>query len=249
VAGLAEALQHVERVLELWDEVPAAEQLAGLALPSILAWAAELVGSSTGRDDALDARVLVNVLGPAAIADVAAAARRLEVPEDDAAAALATLEREGLVERLEDGAFRAAPLAVAEARRLYPSAVVLESLAVRVSPPAGRARLDALRRANARFRQSRDDPAGAVMADDEFHRLLTAGCDNEHLLAALRPIKRALLRYEHVYMADPARIGRSVVQHEAIIAALAAGDRAGAAQLVRQNLTHGLPDLTEELER
>jgi DNA-binding SARP family transcriptional activator/DNA-binding GntR family transcriptional regulator len=249
VAGLAEALQHVERVLELWDEVPGAEQLAGLALPSILAWAAELVGSSTGREDALDARVLVNVLGPAAIADVASAARRMEVPDEDAAAALATLEREGLVEQLEDGAFRAAPLAVAEARRLYPSAVVLESLAVRVSPPAGRARLDALRRSNARFRQSRDDPAGAVMADDEFHRLLTAGCGNEHLLAALRPIKRALLRYEHVYMADPARIARSAVQHEAIIAALAAGDRAGAAQLVRQNLAHGLPDLTEALER
>jgi DNA-binding SARP family transcriptional activator/DNA-binding GntR family transcriptional regulator len=249
VAGLAEALQHVERVLELWDEVPGAEQLAGLALPSILAWAAELVGSSTGREDALDARVLVNVLGPTAIADVAAAARRMEVPVDAAAAALTTLEREGLVERLEDGAFRAAPLAVAEARRLYPSAVVLESLAVRVSPPAGRMRLDALRRANARFRQSRDDPAGAVLADDEFHVLLIAGCENEHLLTALRPIKRALLRYEHVFMADPERIERSAVQHEAIIAALAAGDRAGAAQLVRQNLAYGLPDLTEALEQ
>jgi DNA-binding GntR family transcriptional regulator len=137
---------------------------------------------------------------------------------------------------------------VAEARRLYPSAVVLESLALRVSPRFGRAALEALRRANARLLDARRDPPGAVAADDEFHRLLAAGCGNEHLLAALRPIKRALLRYERVYMGDPARVERSVAQHEAIIAALELGDHAAAAHLARQNLSRGLPDLTEALE-
>ena len=44
VSGLTEALRHVERVLELWDEVPDAEELAGVALPAVLAWAAELAG-------------------------------------------------------------------------------------------------------------------------------------------------------------------------------------------------------------
>jgi DNA-binding GntR family transcriptional regulator len=96
---------------------------------------------------------------------------------------------------------------------------------------------------------ARDDAPGAVAADDEFHRLLVAGCDNEHLLAALRPIKRALLRYERVYMLDPARIERSAGQHDAIVSALESGDHAAAAQLVRQNLAHGLPDLAEALER
>ena len=64
----------------------------------------------------------------------------------------------------------------------------------------------------------------------------------------MRPIKRALLRYERVYMVDPARIERSAAQHEAIVAALEAGDHAAAAQLVRHNLSRGLPDLTEALE-
>jgi DNA-binding GntR family transcriptional regulator len=89
----------------------------------------------------------------------------------------------------------------------------------------------------------------AIAADDDFHRLLTMGCDNQHLLAAWRPIKRALLGHERVYMLDPARLERSVVQHAAIIAALEFGDHAGAARLVRENRGRGLPDLTDALER
>ena len=49
VSGLTEALRHVERVLELWDQVPTAEQLSGVALPSVLAWAAELAGRRAAR--------------------------------------------------------------------------------------------------------------------------------------------------------------------------------------------------------
>ena len=192
--------------------------------------------------------MLAGVLGPDESLDAERAARQLGVPVAEAIAALAALEHDGLVERLPGGAYRSAPLAVAEARRLYPSAVVLESLAVRVSPRFGRGALEALRRANARLLAARGDPPAAVAADDEFHRLLTAHCGNEHLLAAVRPVKRALLRYERVYMQDPARIERSVAQHDMIIAALAAQDHAAAAQLLRQNLARGLPDLTDVLE-
>jgi DNA-binding GntR family transcriptional regulator len=49
-------------------------------------------------------------------------------------------------------------------------------------------------------------------------------------------------------MLEPARVARSVAQHDRIIAALAAGDHAAAAQVVRHNLARGLPDLTEALE-
>jgi DNA-binding GntR family transcriptional regulator len=40
-----------------------------------------------------------------------------------------------------------------------------------------------------------------------------------------------------------------VTQHDAIVAALERGDRALAAQRVRDNLTTGLPDLADALER
>ena len=42
VSGLAEALRHLERALELWEQVPSAEELAGLELSDVLARAAEL---------------------------------------------------------------------------------------------------------------------------------------------------------------------------------------------------------------
>jgi DNA-binding GntR family transcriptional regulator len=64
----------------------------------------------------------------------------------------------------------------------------------------------------------------------------------------LRPVRRALLRYEQVYMLEPARIERSAAQHDDIVRALERGDHAGAAQRLRRNLTGGLPDLTDALE-
>lgn len=248
MSGLTEALGHVERVLELWDQVPAAEEQSGVALPSVLARAAELAGRSVQREDEVDARMLVGLLGPGEAWEAETVAARLGVTTAAATATLTALERDGLVERVADGAYRAAPLAVTEARRLYPSVVVLESLAVRQSPPFDRAALDALRAANARMRFGADDPAAAIAADDDFHRRLTATCGNEHLLAALRPVRRALLRYERVYMREPARVERSVAQHEAIIAALERGDHAEAAHRLRENLLRGLPDLADALE-
>jgi DNA-binding GntR family transcriptional regulator len=249
VSGLTEALRHVERVLELWDQVPTAERLSGVALPSVLAWAAELADRSVPQEHELDTRLLVGILGPDEALDARAVAARLGAGPDEAAATLATLEGEGLVERDDDGRFRAAPLAVSEARRLYPTVVVLESLAVRQMPPLEGAALDALRDANQRLRAAAGDPAAAIAADDDFHRVLTAGCGNAHLLAALDPVRRALLRYERIYMREPERIERSVAQHEGIVEALARGEHAEAAQRVRENLSGGLPDLREALEK
>ena len=64
----------------------------------------------------------------------------------------------------------------------------------------------------------------------------------------LRPVKRALLRYEDVYMREAVRVERSAAQHDEIIRALERGDHVDAAQRLRRNLTDGLPDLTSALE-
>ena len=84
---------------------------------------------------------------------------------------------------------------------------------------------------------------------DDFHAALIAVCGDEPLRAALRPVKRALLRYEQVFMADPERLAGSVAQHDGIIDALERGDHAEAAQRLRSNLTGGLGDLEPALER
>jgi len=190
VSGLSEALRHLERVLDLWDQVPRAEEVAGVAMPTVLNWAGALAGGPGGS----------------------------------------------------------ARLAVVEARELYPLAVVLESVAICQSPPFEPAAIEDLREANRRMRSALHDPTAAMLADDDFHAQLTAGCTSEPLLAVLRPVKRALLRYEDVYMQEPVRVERSAAQHDEIIRALERGDHADAAQRLRRNLTSGLPHLTTALE-
>ena len=49
VSGLSEALRHLERVLDLWDHVPRAQEVAGVAISTLLTWAGELV-SKGGND-------------------------------------------------------------------------------------------------------------------------------------------------------------------------------------------------------
>ena len=58
LSGLDEALRHLEQVLLLWDDVPTAEDLAGLALPAVLAWAEELADHGARGEDEIDARAL-----------------------------------------------------------------------------------------------------------------------------------------------------------------------------------------------
>jgi hypothetical protein len=195
VSGLSEALRHLERVLDLWDQVPRAEEVAGMAMSTLLDWAGELATGSCSR------------------------------PGD------------------------CGQLGVVEARELYPLAVVLESIAIRQSPAFAPSALEGLRDANRRMRAAAHDATAAMLADDDFHARLTAGCDSEPLLAVLRRVKRALLRYEQVYMHDPERVERSVAQHDEVIRSLERRDHAGAAQRVRRNLTGGLPELRFALER
>jgi DNA-binding GntR family transcriptional regulator len=129
----------------------------------------------------------------------------------------------------------------AELRELIPSLLMLEGVAVRESPPFDAGAIAAMREANRRLRDSADDPAAAVRADDEFHRHLTARCDNPHLLEVVELVRKALLGYERVYMLSPERLARSVDEHEAIVAALESGDHALAAERVRENFTSGMP--------
>jgi DNA-binding GntR family transcriptional regulator len=49
-------------------------------------------------------------------------------------------------------------------------------------------------------------------------------------------------------MLSPERLARSVGEHEAILAALEAGDHVLAADRVRENFTSGLPTLKAPLE-
>ena len=128
-----------------------------------------------------------------------------------------------------------------ELRELIPSLLMLEGVAVRASPPFDAEAIAALRAANAQLLDATGHPMEAVHADDEFHRLLTGGCDNPELLEVVEMVRKALVGYEREYMTSPERLARSVGEHEAIVAALEAGDHALAADRIRDNFTSGMP--------
>jgi DNA-binding GntR family transcriptional regulator len=138
-------------------------------------------------------------------------------------------------------------LDTAELRELIPSLLILESVAVRESPPFDSEAIAELRAANRRIRDAAGDAAAAAQADDDFHRRLTAGCSNPQLLEVVDLVRKALLRYERLYMLSTERLERSVEEHEAIVAALEAGDHTLAAERVRENFTSGLPDLDAQV--
>jgi DNA-binding GntR family transcriptional regulator len=193
-----------------------------------------------------DVRLVLGLLRPEGATGLATVAEHLGVEPAAVAAALEDLEAEGLAEPTPDGGYRSPRLDAGELRELYPAALMLECLAVREAPPYDAETLAALRAANDRLRAAAD-PVGAMAADDDFHVTLLRHCDNERLLDVLRPVRRALLRYERAYMVERARIERSAAQHEAIVAALERGDRAAAAQGVRENFMHALPDLEAQI--
>jgi 8-oxo-dGTP diphosphatase len=136
-----------------------------------------------------------------------------------------------------------------ELRELIPSLLMLEGVALRASPPFDAEAIAGLRAANAELRDAADDPMAAVRADDEFHRRLTAGCSNAELLGVVDLVRHALVGYERKYLASPERLALSVDEHEAIVAALEAGDNALAAERVRENFTSGMPASTPRRKR
>jgi DNA-binding GntR family transcriptional regulator len=193
------------------------------------------------------ARLFAALLGDAGTATPAEVAGRAGVSPEAAAETLSALTREGLLEPMPGGGYRAIRLDSREVRELYPAVLVLEAVAVRDAPPYDAETLERMRDANAALEAATDSEAGA-RADDLFHRHLTEGCGNRRLLDVVRPLRQALMAYERVYFSTDERRSRSAAQHAAIIDALAAGDQERAAAMVRDNFTTALPELTAELD-
>ncbi len=196
---------------------------------------------------AAHAKLFASLLGDAGTATPSEVAGRAGVTPEAAAETLTALSREGLLEPMPGGGYRASRLDSREVRELYPAVLVLEAVAVRDAPPYDAAAIERLREANATLEAADDAEAGA-RGDDLFHEKLTENCGNQRLLDVVRPLRSALMAYERIYFSTPERRARSAAQHDAIIDSLAAGDQERAAALVRDNFTTALPEMTAELD-
>jgi len=194
----------------------------------------------------IEHRIVVGDLAPGTPLDEAALAAELGADPTVVREALTRLERDGFV--CSDGAeaFAVCELDEAELREAYPIALLLEGMAVR-STDYDEQIVARLRERNAEMAASAADPSAAAHLDYAFHDELVAHCDNDQLLATLRPLKRILLRYEHRYMATPEAVHSSAAQHELVVEAIDRGDLDGAARAVEANFRQSLAQALERL--
>ncbi|MDX6700412.1 MAG: hypothetical protein QOF26_638 [Baekduia sp.] len=157
--------------------------------------------------------------------------------------ALGRLEDEGLVETAPQRYTRVTPLRLSDARHAFPVLAVLHGLATELAVPRlVDGDLEELTAHNDEFierlRNGRREEAFA--ADERFHAVFVTRADNPHISQAVARLTPSLRRVENLTGVQMPG-GRSIAQHQAIIARADGADAAGAAAAARANwMTLGL---------
>jgi DNA-binding GntR family transcriptional regulator len=165
--------------------------------------------------------------------------------------ALRRLEDEGLVETASNRWTRVAPLDLTKAAETYVIIEALELLALEQAfPRLTREDLQGLEDANRAMQKAarQQEPALAVIADEDFHELLIRHANNGELLLLLRQLKTRLRRVELAYFDATPRVHASFREHMAIIKALQERSLSRACAALRLNWAGSLERLRKSVE-
>ncbi len=162
-------------------------------------------------------------------------AQKLGVSRTPVREALLRLEREGFITAQKHLGFSVKLLHEDEIRDIYPLVALLECHALRLCRVPAEAKLATLRDLTAKLREEPGNPIARIDLDSAWHRSLVEEAGNEHLLRILADLKRIVFRYEYSFMQVPEFVAASTTEHEAILEALAEGDRRKAAKLLDEH--------------
>ena len=180
--------------------------------------------------DRLRSAILSGELAPGSPVIEAELAARLGASRTPVREALRRLETEGL---LEPRGLRGSVVRVldpGEIDCLFEIREALESLAARRAARAvNAATLRRLERHLAGMRAALEDPNAMERHDTAFHDAIVASGGSERLKRMLSEIREELIVHRFLSLSDPARRRRTIREHEAILAALRAGDGDAAA--------------------
>ena len=177
---------------------------------------------------------------------VDALARRFETSITPIREALRLLERDGLVAMVPH---RGATVTLPDKDSfadLYDVRSALEPMAVaRACPRLAAADLERLADTIAVGRHCIDGTTAAddwIAADGAFHALIWERADNPLLERLLGQLSDSIQLHRQLYFVQPARIERSMLEHQAVLDALRAGDAEAAADAMREHMRFYLDD-------
>ena len=187
----------------------------------------------------LRGEIVMNVLKPADSIREAAIAARLGVSRTPVREALLRLADLGLVDIFPQSGTRVAPIRIEKVRaaQLIREAVEVEIVAraAATASPAAIAGLAALIE-DQRMAAARGDLRRLFDLDEAFHRAIFAAAGFVMVADELGDVRVHLDRLRYISVAWPRPAEFIVREHEAVLAAIAAGDAGTAAAAMRQHL-------------
>jgi DNA-binding GntR family transcriptional regulator len=172
-----------------------------------------------------------------------ALASQLGVSRTPVREALLRLTRDGVLESDMGRGFRLRPLARDEIREVGAILGALEALAFELSPDFPAERLDRLAKLDHTLEHTRGDVATCLDLEDEWHRVLLAGCPNRRLLELIVSLRQVPRRYLSAYMRAAGRLTLSTAPHGKVLHALRQGDRAAALEVFEHQWRRGIAEL------
>ncbi len=164
-------------------------------------------------------------------------AERLGVSRTPLREALNRLAAEGvLVVKPKRGMF-VRPLTLEEFDQIYAIRPLIEPEALRLAGVPNAARLARIEAINTKLKAAKGE--AAIALDDEWHMALIETCPNQVLLDIIANMIERTRRYELALMREAKNVATATGEHEAVMAALRAGDIETACSALKQNLTTG----------
>lgn len=187
----------------------------------------------------LEEQILTGRFPPGTRLDEASLAEEHAVSRTPIREAFQRLAQSGLVEHApRRGVFVKQATAV-EIMEMFEVMAEIEAVCGRLAALRGSdAAVDALRTANAACQRAfRDGDADRYYEENgTFHRLIYAQSGNQFLEQEATRLHRRLKPYRRMQLHLRGRLAQSMAEHEAIVAAIATGDGAKAADLLRDHV-------------
>ncbi|TAM59838.1 GntR family transcriptional regulator [bacterium] len=166
-------------------------------------------------------------------------AQELGVSRTPVREALAQLERDGLVTIVARAGAFVRTVTIDDLNEIYETRIALETFAVQLVAqrltPVGRARLEEVL-ARMRERVAGDDHAGYTAELDRYYAVVMELAGNATLARIHEAVLVPVRRLRRIAMSHENRMAESLLHAEKIAAAMLAGDSAGAAAEMREQL-------------